>query len=297
MYIDKFGNHWYKGNLHTHTTVSDGAKTPEDTKAAYRAMGYDFIALTDHWKPGEGSENDPSGLLVLSGAEYNYNGSDVLKGVFHIIGVGYEYDPALTPAVEPQDAVDAINNAGGLAFLAHPAWSLNTHEMVEKFHGLFATEIYNSVSGTPRNCRPYSGQIVDELAARGYFLPLIATDDTHFWLGEEGMSYIWVNLGDKPLNRENLLAALRAGKFFGTQGPFIDARIEDGKFVVTCEGGAKSMTMFSNLPWEHVRYFEAEGDTLTECRFPIHRDATFMRAEVKNSLGQTGYTQVFKIER
>jgi hypothetical protein len=297
MFVDITGKKRLKAGFHTHTTNSDGRLTPDEAIALYAAAGYDILALTDHWKPGEGSENDPSGLLVLSGAEYNYNGSDVLKGVFHIIGVGYEYDPALTPAVEPQDAVDAINNAGGLAFLAHPAWSLNTHEMVEKFHGLFATEIYNSVSGTPRNCRPYSGQIVDELAARGYFLPLIATDDTHFWLGEEGMSYIWVNLGVKPLNRENLLAALRAGKFFGTQGPFIDARIEDGKFVVTCEGGAKSMTMFSNLPWEHVRYFEAEGDTLTECRFPIHRDVTFMRAEVKNSLGQTGYTQVFKIER
>ena len=38
---------FYKANLHCHTTVSDGRKTPEDTKAAYRAMGYDFIALTD----------------------------------------------------------------------------------------------------------------------------------------------------------------------------------------------------------------------------------------------------------
>ncbi|MBQ1965129.1 MAG: PHP domain-containing protein, partial [Clostridia bacterium] len=70
MYIDKNGNKWYKGNLHTHTTRSDGIKTPEQTKKEYREMGYDFIAITDHWAYGESAEADPSGLIVLSGAEY-----------------------------------------------------------------------------------------------------------------------------------------------------------------------------------------------------------------------------------
>ena len=47
MFIDKFGNHWYKGNLHTHTTRSDGKLSPDDTKRFYRSQGYDFLALTD----------------------------------------------------------------------------------------------------------------------------------------------------------------------------------------------------------------------------------------------------------
>ena len=72
MYIDKNGDRWYRGNLHTHPTISDGRKSPEDVKARYRDMGYDFIALTDHWKYGEGCESDPSGLLVISGCEYNF---------------------------------------------------------------------------------------------------------------------------------------------------------------------------------------------------------------------------------
>ena len=48
MYIDKNGDKWYRGNLHTHTTLSDGVLTPEEVKAKYREMGYDFIALCDH---------------------------------------------------------------------------------------------------------------------------------------------------------------------------------------------------------------------------------------------------------
>jgi len=40
--------HWYKGNLHTHTTQSDGRLTPEEAIRWYEQNGYDFVALTDH---------------------------------------------------------------------------------------------------------------------------------------------------------------------------------------------------------------------------------------------------------
>lgn len=48
MFTDAFGKTWYKGNLHTHTTNSDGAYTPEKTIALYKSKDYDFLALTDH---------------------------------------------------------------------------------------------------------------------------------------------------------------------------------------------------------------------------------------------------------
>lgn len=54
MFTDAFGKIWYKGNLHTHTTNSDGAYTPEETIALYKSKDYDFLALTDHWFHGEG---------------------------------------------------------------------------------------------------------------------------------------------------------------------------------------------------------------------------------------------------
>ena len=39
---------WYRGNLHTHTTASDGEQSVTERCAAYRAAGYDFLAITDH---------------------------------------------------------------------------------------------------------------------------------------------------------------------------------------------------------------------------------------------------------
>ena len=46
--FDKPGTFW-KGNLHTHSTNSDGTRTPEEICAIYREAGYDFLALTDHF--------------------------------------------------------------------------------------------------------------------------------------------------------------------------------------------------------------------------------------------------------
>ena len=38
----------YKGNLHTHTTVSDGRYSPQETVERYKKNGYAFLGITDH---------------------------------------------------------------------------------------------------------------------------------------------------------------------------------------------------------------------------------------------------------
>lgn len=42
------GVHYYKANLHCHTTLSDGRLTPEQVKEIYRQKGYQIIAFIDH---------------------------------------------------------------------------------------------------------------------------------------------------------------------------------------------------------------------------------------------------------
>jgi len=46
------GRRWYRGALHTHTYWSDGRGFPEDCVAAYKALGYHFVAITDHNRIG-----------------------------------------------------------------------------------------------------------------------------------------------------------------------------------------------------------------------------------------------------
>ena len=66
LYSDE-GRLVLKGNLHTHTTASDGHLSPTGAMRVYRSMGYDFLAITDHWKQTYDDELD--GLLTLGGCQ------------------------------------------------------------------------------------------------------------------------------------------------------------------------------------------------------------------------------------
>ncbi len=78
---------WFKGNLHMHTTLSDGRVSPSEAIERYRKNGYDFIAITDHRcpgitvEPGEdgyfGAETVEAGnMLLLSGVEWDTGGAN-----------------------------------------------------------------------------------------------------------------------------------------------------------------------------------------------------------------------------
>lgn len=42
------GTTWYRGQLHTHTYLSDGSGFPEQIVDAYRQRGYQFLCISDH---------------------------------------------------------------------------------------------------------------------------------------------------------------------------------------------------------------------------------------------------------
>ncbi len=48
IYLLPESGKFYKANLHSHTTVSDGKLTPEEAKDAYKSQGYSILAYTDH---------------------------------------------------------------------------------------------------------------------------------------------------------------------------------------------------------------------------------------------------------
>ena len=64
MITDQFGKKWYKGNLHTHSTNSDGRLSPEEVIGLYREEGYDFLALQQYLDFSCPFPQDPDGSLV-----------------------------------------------------------------------------------------------------------------------------------------------------------------------------------------------------------------------------------------
>ena len=127
-------------NFHCHTLWSDGSLDPEQLADQAIELGLEHFAVTDHHSAQaclpiqrhlerrQRLDGQPVPTL-WSGVEI----SCLLEGcLVHVLGLGFELDhPALAPYLEGQAVVgaalqagavrQAIQAAGGLALLAHPA--------------------------------------------------------------------------------------------------------------------------------------------------------------------------------
>lgn len=288
MITDRYGKRRYKVNLHMHTKESDGFVSFDDAIARYAAVGYDAVAVTDHWKISKTEER--SGLLVLSGVEFDTRTFDCRAGVYHILGIAMQRTPAIEKYDSAQKILDEIHAAGGFAILAHPAWSLNTPEDIMKLNGVDATEIYNTVSGVHESRRPDSSLIVDMLATKGHVLPLTAADDAHYYDNDDCRSFIMVEAD--ACTEEALMEAIRAGRYYATEGPEIHIRREGDEIVVETSSVCE-IIFHSNIAWaERVH----SGGGLTEARHPIGQKECFVRAEAVDADGRRAWSQIIAIE-
>ena len=277
---------FFKGNLHCHTTNSDGKLTPEECKAFYREHGYDFLSITDHRKLSEETHME-DGMLVLCGMEMDY----YLPGeVVHLVGVGLsqklnQHDVSRNM----QSYIDLANRYDGRVIIAHPAWSLNTVTTLSGLHGLTAAEIYNSASTYPWNGdRADSSNVLDADAAHGTFFNFVASDDSHWYNGEAGRSFTMVQADE--LTRESLFKAIDEGRFYCSQGPVIrQITVEDEQIHVECSE-AERVIFYSNLPWANNRCVANSG--MTEASYTAHPEngETFVRIQVMDKEGRSAWS-------
>lgn len=290
MFRDKFGENWYKVGLHIHTTLSDGALTPEEVATRYKNAGFDAIAITDHWVYHK--EDEICGLKIISGCEYNLGGMDTIEGVMHIVGVGMKKEPNIISTDTPrQEVIDKIIEAGGMAVLAHPAWSLNTFEQIRQLHGFSMLEIYNSVSDAHLSSRPYSGYIVDILANNGIVYPLTATDDAHYYDGtDDTKSYIMVN--SKSDSIDDILDAIKNQRFYSSQGPQLHVKKENNKIIADCS----ECIMIDFLTNSSITIDKSvRGENLTHAEYTIKDYEKWVRVEVHDENGNYAWSNIITL--
>ncbi|HZK25179.1 MAG TPA: CehA/McbA family metallohydrolase [Oscillospiraceae bacterium] len=101
------------GNIHIHSTHSDGAGTIEEITQAAAAVGLDYLIITDHQTlAGLAQEGYQQGVLVLCGSEIN-------RTSHHYLALGIDEEVPNNDD-QPQKVIDAVNEQGGLGFIAHP---------------------------------------------------------------------------------------------------------------------------------------------------------------------------------
>lgn len=303
MFTDITGKRRLKACLHLHTTLSDGNVSPEEAMDMYEKAGYDILAITDHWRyayPGK-----YGAMQLISGCEYHIVGpnADGVLETFHVLGLDMthpldlplDYPYISTPVHQRvRYLVEQIRAAGGVAILAHPAWSLNAPDQILACGTFDGTEIYNSVSEHGNSDRPYSGQIVDLLAVRGMRLPLLATDDAHYYDGDQmrGMTMLEAD----AVEELGFAGAIKAGRFYATQGPEVHLeRISDTQVRVRCSPVSK-ISILSNLPLAPSRVHR--GKDLTEAVSDISPSGheLFLRAEVTDENGRCAWSNILSVK-
>ncbi|MBN1665406.1 MAG: hypothetical protein JW943_17555 [Deltaproteobacteria bacterium] len=187
-----------RGNLHIHTTCSDGLDTYEDMVQYALILNFGFIAVTDHTFGGSALCNDvisqcaaEKRLLCIPGME--------VTGKVHLLAIGIrnEIDKRLT--VKQQ--VEEIHQQGGLAIAAHPFRSDTAYTDEELFEtGLDAVEC----KGIPANREK---DFYDKLKERN--IPCVYNTDAHM---TTQMILIWNVCDGEIKSLDDLKKALKTGK-------------------------------------------------------------------------------------
>lgn len=282
---------WLKGNLHSHTTVSDGVYTPAEMAVDYLAHGYDFISMTDHNVFVAHEIPEAEGLLLLPGVEHDLAYSKF--NCIHVVGTGAagkaetgypcrKYTPS---ELTDQALIDLMANDGQYVVLAHPCWSRMEPEEVAALKGFHAIEVYNR--GAENLCHAGRGDIYwDMLLRRGQKVFGMASDDTHKKFDAFG-GWIWVKASEK--SHEAIMEALFAGQFYGSSGPqILDFGLEDGQAYVQCS--ACREIHFVTWPPRGASYFAPEEDVLTEYRYNLKGGEHYLRIECIDHAGRIAWT-------
>jgi histidinol phosphatase-like PHP family hydrolase len=302
--FDKSGQ-FYRGNLHTHSNRSDGARTPEQVVGDYRVRGYDFISLTDHFLPeahfrkeqegfigiSDTRELDTDDFVTILGAEIH--GWAMENGeLWHFVAVGLPVDfPEWTKdETGPQIAARAAAT-GAFVALAHPFWNAVSEVDALSVAGIIdSVEIYNHASEVGLT-KGYGMHMADVLLNKGHRLSIYAADDAHFKHPRDTFKDAfggWVQVKSESLAPDSLLAALKAGDFYSSTGPELrNVEIDNG--VLTVESSEVERIIVTGPGAKSSR---VEDTSLVGAEFTLNglAEGPFVRVTVIDEHGHSAWT-------
>jgi hypothetical protein len=109
--------HGLRGNVHMHTSLSDGTKSHQELARIAEEAELDFIIVTDHNVYEPGLDGWMGKTLLLVGEEVHDPEREPQSSHTLCFNIG---EDVFEHAPDPQRVMDAVAAQGGLTFLAHP---------------------------------------------------------------------------------------------------------------------------------------------------------------------------------
>ena len=291
---------WFKGNLHTHTTESDGDADPQQVVEWYKNHGYDFLVLSDHNHRTILDHDNQLGLVMIPGEEVSAHliNSEI---VVHINGIGIT---KVVEAVDAQNVVDTIQSnvnavisAGGIAQINHPntQWAID-HEDILQVNGLTLFEVYNGGIG-PNNeggiGKLSTEEMWDKILSSGYKIFGVATDDAHHYsdfnhtLANPGRG--WVFVQSENLSSESILNSLSIGKFYFSTGvELCELKFSDNVLSLQIEPIRNYIYSTTLIGKDGIVLSQEDG---LDVSYELKGNEGYVRATIRSSYGTKAWTQ------
>lgn len=326
--LDKNKN-YYKANLHCHSTLSDGTKTPEELKRMYTEQGYSVIAYTDHDIMISHSDLDDKNFLALHGYEMEINAAGdefSLIKTCHMCFIALEPDnltqvcwhrsdylfgnaPKYRDQVRFDDSkpdfvreytpdcinamIDEGRKNGFFVTYNHPTWSLENLNEYGKYRGMNAMEICN-YGCLNAGYGDYNEKEYDDMLRGGQRIFCIAADDNHNY-GNDSFGGFTVINADK-LEYRAITDALFKGNFYASQGPEIHSlEYGDGKIAIECSEAA-TIVLTTGIRRTNAVYAESAEQPLTSAEFEVKESDNYVRITVTDFSGKHANTSAYFVD-
>lgn len=330
-YLIPQGGRFYKANLHTHSTVSDGALTPSELKDLYKAQGYSVLAYTDHEIMEDHTDLNDDEFVALNGLEYAFiEKEDYFKSRTIELNMYAKqphntkqicYNPSYVIHTEKskalqvdykgelfereytveciQKVIDEANANGFLVSLNHPCYSMETPEFFGMLDGLFAMEIYNHISYVIGGVYDYNPAMYDDMLRRGKNLYCIAADDCHGNASDSNPKCDryggFVMIKAPKLEYGAIIEALSRGDFYASQGPVINELYVSGDEVHIKCSPVKSIAMnTSHRPFGGI-VIAPKGELISEAVFKLPLGQKYMRFDLIDAQGLHANTRAYSV--
>jgi len=307
-----------RGNLHTHSLLSDGSSPVEAVVAWYRSLGYQFVAMTEHNLQIDASLRDAlsaPGFVVLPGEEVTNHWGDRGGRPLHVNAL---CAPRETPGgfdfVRPDEGLagtlEDIRAEGGIPLVNHPnfQWTLTEDDIARGASGRYLLEIWSghpSVNPGGDGERPSAEAIWDGLLARGADAIPVAVDDTHNLPGDPSggnalPGRAWVETFGGETSTVAICAALARGDLYASNGPAL-ARIsvQRDTFLVATTDPAASVVFLGERgeTLAQVRAADvAPKADVRELTYRLTGGETLVRARVSDAAGRHAWTAAYRVD-
>ncbi len=278
-YADLGGGTWLRGNLHAHTTRSDGLMSLQQVIDAYARLGYDFLMISDHnvyTSLADYADCEPRNMVLIPGNEVSDVGPDIL----HV-----NADRLIESIVPRQYVLNEIGRGPGFAVACHPNVRFNhcTIEQLMEWVDYVGIEVLN---GSSRHT--YGHHIAtdkwDMLLAAGRKVWGFANDDSH---EDYQIALGWNMVYAQQRSADAIVDAMRAGRFYMSSGVTIRDIHVDGRRIEIKTDNAQRIAAIRELG---VRCAISDS---TEIAFDYPDTAPYVRFECWGPGEQMAWTQPF----